>query len=396
MKALYFFIYFKTHRSIGILSEVIQPLSVAIRKKLSLTEEVRALKLFERKVFLPIIGALFILTSGCAQSDKAVTEPAASQQKSGEKTSMDAFTVLQETADSFFKQPVKTVTTEDVFEKMILNYDPATLIVDVRETAAFAAGHIEGSVNIPYKMTADPNQIANLPKDKKILVVCYSGHTASQTAALWNMLGYDATPMVNGMGGWTSDAALGTPLPQKPFEFPVENQEIKAESFDLPIPLNKQYKTEKEVIIGTAQDYLKSNLPPILKPSVIQEEAILKKSPNYLLVDLRPAAEYKSGHIPRAINIPYENLAETDQLKKLAAGKKIILIDHDGTMASMAARVLSLLGYEAYAMKDGMRVWTSDPAINGIAPISTQKAMGYPVKLLNTKLETESGAASCG
>ena len=193
------------------------------------------------------------------------------------------------------------------------------------------------------------------------------------------------------MGGWTSDAALGTPLPQKPFDFTVETLETNAGGFELPAPVNKQYASETEVILGATLDYLKTGLPPIVKPADIEA-----KDDGFLLVDLRAATEYKNGHIPGAINIAYETLGEVEQLKKLSPDKKIVLIDHDGTMASKAARILNLMGYKAFAMKDGMRVWTSDPAINGIAPISSEKAMEFPVKILNTKLDSEAGAASCG
>ena len=52
-----------------------------------------------------------------------------------------------------------------------------------------------------------------LPKDKKIIVVDYSGHAASQVAVLWNMLGYDAVAMHNGMAGWSKsrDVIGGSP-----------------------------------------------------------------------------------------------------------------------------------------------------------------------------------------
>ncbi|HAQ06296.1 MAG TPA: hypothetical protein DCR24_01695, partial [Bacillus bacterium] len=275
------------------------------------------MKLFGKKVLILMSGALLIMSAGCDNQEKTVTEPTATEQKPVENTAktknLEVFPVLQPAADSYFKKTAQSITARDVFEKLILNYDPSYLIVDVRETAAFAAGHIEGAVNIPYKMTADPNQLANLPKDKKIVVVCYSGHTASQTAALWNLLGYDAIPMVNGMGGWTSDAALGTPLPKKPFEFTVETLETKAGSFELPAPENKQYASETEVILGAADDYLKTGLPPIIKPADIDA-----KTDDFFLVDLRAGSEYRNGHIAGAINIAYETLGEVEQLKKLS------------------------------------------------------------------------------
>lgn len=350
------------------------------------------MKLFGKKALILFAGTMLAFTGGCGTQESSTTPQ---PKVNGQSEQLNVFSVVQQAADAYLKKPAESIAADEIFEEMILNYDPSYFIVDVRDTAAFAAGHIEGSVNIPYNMTADPNQIANLPKDKKILVICYSGHTASQTAALWNMLGYDAVPMVNGMGGWTSDANLGTPLPQKPFDFPVETTETIAGNHDLPAPASKQYPDETAAILGSADDYLKAGIPPIMKPVDIQD-SIKNKSNGLLLVDLRPAKEYAAGHLPGAINIALESLAELEQLKKLSPKKKIVLIDHDGTISSKAARILNMLGYEAYAMKDGMRVWTSNADINGILPISKTKVKNYPVKQLNTKLETETGAASCG
>lgn len=350
------------------------------------------MKLFGKKVLFMLAGTMLIFTGGCGtEQGSTKVQP----QVNGQSAQLNVFSVVQQTADAYLKKPAESISAEEIFEKMILNYDSSYFIVDVRDTAAFAAGHIEGSVNIPYSMTADPNQIANLPKDKKILVICYSGHTASQTSTLWNMLGYDAIPMVNGMGGWTSDENLGTPLPQKAFDYEVEATETKAGNYDLPAPATKKYTDETAAILGSADDYLKTGLPPIMKPAAIQE-SIKNKQDGLLLVDLRAAKEYAAGHIPGAINIAYDSLAELEQLKKLSPEKKIVLIDHDGTMSSKAARILNMLGYEAYAMKDGMRVWTSNAEINGILPITNEKVKDYPLKKLNTKLETETGAASCG
>jgi rhodanese-related sulfurtransferase len=42
--------------------------------------------------------------------------------------------------------------------------------------------------------------LAELPKDKKIIVYCYSGQTASQTTAILRLLGYEAYNMAFGMG----------------------------------------------------------------------------------------------------------------------------------------------------------------------------------------------------
>ena len=95
-----------------------------------------------------------------------------------------------------------------------LNVSPATVkaalhansgeyyIISVRQAKDYAAGHVAGAVNIPFGQGMQTS-FADLPKDQKIVVYCYTGQTASQTVAILRLLGYDAYNMSGGMNnGW--------------------------------------------------------------------------------------------------------------------------------------------------------------------------------------------------
>ena len=80
-------------------------------------------------------------------------------------------------------------------------------IYSVRQAVDFEAGHIQGAVNNPFGAGMEQNFAAQLPTDKKIIVYCYTGQTASQTTAILRLLGYDAYNLSGGMGkeggaGW--------------------------------------------------------------------------------------------------------------------------------------------------------------------------------------------------
>jgi rhodanese-related sulfurtransferase len=49
---------------------------------------------------------------------------------------------------------------------------------------------------------------SDLPKDKTIVVYCYTGQTAGQTVGILRLLGYDAVSL-NGGVGMESNAPLG-------------------------------------------------------------------------------------------------------------------------------------------------------------------------------------------
>lgn len=75
-------------------------------------------------------------------------------------------------------------------------------ILDIRGTNDFNKGHIDGAVNVPFLAVAVPDNLKMLPKDKKIVVVCYTGNTAAQAATILKMLDYDAVVLKYGMMGW--------------------------------------------------------------------------------------------------------------------------------------------------------------------------------------------------
>lgn len=77
--------------------------------------------------------------------------------------------------------------------------------------------------------------------------------------------------------------------------------------------------------------------------------------PNVLIIDLRDREEYVKGHIPSAVNIPYENLEhERHMLNKNAL---LILYCDRGHISLMAARDLMKYGYHIKSMYGGIRAY---------------------------------------
>jgi len=72
-------------------------------------------------------------------------------------------------------------------------------IIDVRTSAEFSSGHIQGSVNIPLQSLA--TQMKHIRKDKPVITCCASGiRSASAKSILFSNGFVDAH---NG-GGWIS------------------------------------------------------------------------------------------------------------------------------------------------------------------------------------------------
>jgi rhodanese-related sulfurtransferase len=78
-------------------------------------------------------------------------------------------------------------------------------LLDIRLTEDFLAGHIPGSLNVEFYDALEPHNVAMLPTDgTPIIIICYTGHTASQLDALLNLVGYNSWTLRFGMVGWDS------------------------------------------------------------------------------------------------------------------------------------------------------------------------------------------------
>ena len=91
---------------------------------------------------------------------------------------------------------IPRITVEEVKDKVDKG-DKDFVIVDVRDSGSYAAGHIKGAVNIYYDPTGDPMNrqmiLMALPMDRLIVTYCDCTDDASSGAIADEllMLGYD-------------------------------------------------------------------------------------------------------------------------------------------------------------------------------------------------------------
>ena len=70
----------------------------------------------------------------------------------------------------------------------------------------------------------------------------------------------------------------------------------------------------------------------------------LLKNSQTLLVDVREPSEYRSGHIPNAINIPLRTLSHN--LEQIPRDRPVVLYCSSGYRSAMGVMTLHLLNYE--------------------------------------------------
>ena len=88
--------------------------------------------------------------------------------------------------------------------------EPGVVIVDVRTPEEFAAGHLQGAVNLDVSASTFDSQISALDKDVVYAVYCRSGNRS--TIAVGKMSDAGFTNLFNfNKGGFAELAAAGAP-----------------------------------------------------------------------------------------------------------------------------------------------------------------------------------------
>ncbi|MBI5642148.1 MAG: rhodanese-like domain-containing protein [Deltaproteobacteria bacterium] len=87
-------------------------------------------------------------------------------------------------------------------------------------------------------------------------------------------------------------------------------------------------------------------------------QSMMKDGSPIVIVDVRESELYSRGHVPGAINIPYEDNSQKRILKELNPKDRIVFICHGGPMGDELGEILTKNGYkDVYNVAGGMRKW---------------------------------------
>ena len=105
----------------------------------------------------------------------------------------------------------------------------------------------------------------------------------------------------------------------------------------------------------------------------------------YFVVDVRPAEDYAKGHVPGSLNLPIDVLFRPENLARLPAGEKaIVLVCQSGHTESMALGGLAALGYQPWVLRFGMIGWNGETEVKAGSPAQEQAdtvhGVGGPVE----------------
>jgi rhodanese-related sulfurtransferase len=278
--------------------------------------------------------------------------------------------VIQKAADNYLGTVGKPVISADALYENLNDGDTSNdpFIVSVRKPEHYALGHVPGAINIPWKNIAETDNLAKLPKDRQIVVYCYTGHTGQIASTVLNLLGYDAVNLKFGIMGWTKDddvlatKRFGPDSGQQDYRLETEANEA-TETYDFPT-VSTGGADDFEIVRLAADNWLKSvESPVITADSVFENMNDGDTSNDYFVLSVRGADDYAKGHVPGAINIGWKAVAKPENMAKLPPDKPIAVYCYTGHTGMVAATVLGIMGYDTHNIKFGMMAWTKDDEV---------------------------------
>ena len=94
--------------------------------------------------------------------------------------------------------------------------------------------------------------------------------------------------------------------------------------------------------------------------SMNEAAAMMAEETDYIILDVRRADEFASGHIPNAINIPNEEIGTT-QIPELPHQDQLILVYcRSGNRSKQASEKLAALGYTNIVEFGGINSWPGE------------------------------------
>lgn len=94
------------------------------------------------------------------------------------------------------------IITSEKLNELLTRDKNQVFILDIRKKEDYEKGHISNAYHTFWYEVGEI--IEALPKEKKIVVVCYSGQSAGQVVSLLKIMEYDAYSLAGGMiNGWS-------------------------------------------------------------------------------------------------------------------------------------------------------------------------------------------------
>ncbi|MFF1384322.1 rhodanese-like domain-containing protein [Arthrobacter sp. NPDC058288] len=105
--------------------------------------------------------------------------------------------------------------------------------------------------------------------------------------------------------------------------------------------------------MGLIDSLKKAFSKPYKTVSVAEAKELLAS--RAVLIDVRSAQEWRTGHAPQARHLPLDKLQTG--VTGLQKGRAVVAMCQSGARSASAARLLASQGYQAYSLRGGIGAW---------------------------------------
>ncbi len=135
------------------------------------------------------------------------------------------------------------------------------------------------------------------------------------------------------------------------------------------------------VVQGRVAEWLASSPNPVIAADAVYANLNDGNTANDpFILSVRKPDAYAKGHVPGAINIPWNQVAKPESLAKLPADKPIVDYCYTGHTGQVAMTSLNLLGYNVTNMKFGMMGWTKNDDVLATGRFYPDAVPDYPTE----------------
>lgn len=232
-------------------------------------------------------------------------------------------------------------------------------VLSIRSADQYAKGHIPGAVNMNWKTLFTEENLSKLPDDDtQVVVVCYTGHTASLVTAMLGMNGFNSTALKWGMTSWSENADVAPSFYVRGTD--CHNYEV-CDGTDAGSMATGYLagRTDDEILLEATHGYLSAGTRFIMASDLADLLGDADETNDPFVLSIRGAADYETAHIPGAVNIAWRELFSLDNLALLPHDDTLIVVAcYTGQSASHVTALLNVLGYNATTLAHGMCSWT--------------------------------------
>jgi rhodanese-related sulfurtransferase len=307
-----------------------------------------------------LITGLFLLMSCGTRNEKPVTGTSTIPKV---KTEVDLLVdYLAKTGDYVNSRQFPSMIKA---ERVLSGLDSSCFVIDLRNEAVFAKGHIKGAVNVQFSDIPGyfENQIKPYEYDK-IVLVCDHGQKSGYATQLLRLMGYgNVYSMRWGMAAWNPALANGrswSSLISSDYSSKLDTQEHLA-------PVEGEYP---RLATGktTGEEIFKERISKLftegLKDFVVSAEDVFSNPDSFYIINYERKDKYDFGHVPGAVRYkPGATLGIEAEMKTIPADRDVVVYCATGHNSAFVVAYLRLLGYKAHSMVYGNNSFMHDKMI---------------------------------